>query len=162
MLRSDSSDTGNTGDSSDDCADPFVLPCIDDVGQHSVDYRPLSLKRIHGFCHMILRAFAQRPECVVVVGPFRSRRDLTNASLLVGSFLMLVHNFSLSVVTAMLEPLSSSFEWYKADMSLQDVLSSLEHARKISWIDFEANFLLAESGRPSMTSPKLDMDEFNH
>ena len=62
------------------CADLVDLPCMDDLEQHSIPYRPLSLRSAHRLCGMIHQALAGRPENGVTVGPFRTMMDMTNGA----------------------------------------------------------------------------------
>ena len=142
-------------------ADLEALP-MDELEQHSVPYRPLSLRSIHRLCGMVHQASERGPDRGVTVGPFRTAKDMTNSALLVGAYLLLCQAVPLPTIVDMLGPVSPLFEWYDdADCSVIDALCALEHAKKITWIDFDANNFLRADSKELPNIPKLDMEEFS-
>ena len=142
----------------------LILPCMEDLEAHSIlVFGPLSLECLYRWCSYILQAVDNRsPELSVIIGPFHCAKDLTNAALLAGAFLLLCRDVPLLNVVDMLEPVSSFFEPYEDELTVPDALFALGHATRVGWLDFKLNFLYANSPTVPENFPKLDMAEFVH
>jgi hypothetical protein len=127
-------------------------------------FGPMHMERIHEFCTRLGDASEDTDgqETVVVVCAGGSDAEtITDASMLVGSFLILWRGLSVQAVVEAFEPLNDQFVAYpnpsaldgdQHRLSVHDCWSALDHAMRIRWFV-----------PPSVDDePVLDVDEFAH
>jgi hypothetical protein len=88
---------------------------------------------------------------------------VTNAALLVGSFLILRLGLEVEEVIEHFRPLFPRFQTFD-DFTLEDCWVSIHHSKMLGWLDLDlpASALHPQANHDSTPVPSLDIDEYLH
>ena len=118
------------------------------------DFGPMNLADVFRFTKLVEKNRAKHPDEKLVYSISSHPREITNASFLLGSYLILVHSQSSREVWSVFESISNSMEMFRDAtyskisfrLTLLDCWGGLELANKLGWID--AIDMAGETSRP--------------
>jgi hypothetical protein len=125
-------------------------------------FTPVGLKNIYHFAVEMDRLFTAGSRIAICAG--KEKQAMTNAALLVGSFLIMRLELQVSDVVDAFLPISPQFEAHD-DFSLEDCWRSIHHTKSLGWLDFELPSSQPASptgGNPAPHAPAIDMREYLH
>ena len=125
-------------------------------------FEPSNLTAIHRFCLAARSIHDQQKMLVICTG--HDMQLITHYVLLLGAFLIIELSFDIDEVQAALQPLSHTTMNFSDDLTIEDCLRAVRHAKEIGWLDFHATFeneSESESVEPKDRS-SIDIDEYIH
>ncbi len=113
-----------------------------DSRKNCCTFLPSGLGGLHNVCQSIADAKHDNPGKHIVVCSGRDVEMMTRCALLLGGYFILCESFTVSDVTDMFLPLSTSFipfkPWKKStdSITVQDFWKALFNSRQLGWLDF--------------------------
>ena len=132
---------------SNERSDNFVYIRIDENISYfgfADDFGPMSLGSIFEFCELLDSCGREHPNDPIAVVSLPDAKSLTNATFLIGSYLILRHNLSIEEVWGKVGPCISMTVPYRDvsqglqnfDLHVRDCWEGLIMAKNLEWVDF--------------------------
>jgi hypothetical protein len=139
------------------------LVCEEMDLRHKQGFFPASLKNIYQFAAKMDRLFTTGSRIAICAG--NEQQAMTNAALLVGSFLIMRLNLQVSDVVDAFFSISPLLVAYD-DFSVEDCWLAIHHSKSLGWLDFElpssqATLSTTDESR-AQPAPAIDMNEYLH